>query len=206
MSNTPKDIDIWQAFIKTMDSISTGVSALYRSKSKKEATESKVPESPEWVNYTQGVPTRNNHGKQYTDRQSSLLNKKKQPMFVTPAPKYFIAPLTPDLGVAPMDASELKGISKLQPHQVWVIDLHGYSLSEAHHRLEDVFKRALTRHIRVLRIITGKGRDDHSAETLTLRRIFPQWMRESFFESRIVKYRQASPEQGGAGAFIIFLK
>tara|TARA_X000001036_G_scaffold327500_1_gene306055 strand:+ start:843 stop:1262 length:420 start_codon:yes stop_codon:yes gene_type:complete len=93
-------------------------------------------------------------------------------------------------------------------------DLHGYSLNEANKKIKDVINRAYSQEIKKLIIITGKGLHSNneknpfvSKDLSILKNSVPEYIRgDSELMKMIDEIRDANVEDGGSGAFYIFLK
>jgi Uncharacterized protein conserved in bacteria len=83
-----------------------------------------------------------------------------------------------------------------------VLDLHGLFQHEAQQRLEQFVTTGIARDLRVLLVITGKGRGGDGV----LRRQLPIWLKMSAHKSKILAATPASPRHGGGGAFYICLR
>lgn len=83
-----------------------------------------------------------------------------------------------------------------------VLDLHGHVQHEAQQRLEHFVTTAIARDLRVLLVITGKGR----AGGGVLRQQLPLWLKMSAHKAKILAATPASLRHGGAGAFYICLR
>ena len=93
-------------------------------------------------------------------------------------------------------------------------DLHGYSLDEANIKVKNLIIDAYNNQVRKLIIVTGKGlhstneKDPYVSKDLgILKNSIPEYIRgENNLMSVINKIEEANIEDGGAGAFYIFLK
>ena len=93
-------------------------------------------------------------------------------------------------------------------------DLHGYSLDEANIKVKNLIIDAYNNQVRKLIIVTGKGlhstneKDPYVSKDLgILKNSVPEYIRgENNLMSVINKIEEADIEDGGAGAFYIFLK
>ena len=94
------------------------------------------------------------------------------------------------------------------------IDLHGYTLDEANKTVEDLINKAFSENINKLIIVTGKGlhskneKDPYVSKDLgILKYSVPEFIsnNESLI-SMINEISDAKIEDGGAGAFYIYLK
>ena len=94
------------------------------------------------------------------------------------------------------------------------IDLHGYSLDEANKAIESFIKKAFLQNINKLIVVTGKGlhseneKDPYVSKDLgILKYSVPEFiLNNSSLMSIINEITDAKIEDGGSGAFYIFLK
>ena len=95
-----------------------------------------------------------------------------------------------------------------------IIDLHGYSLDEANKTIEDFINKAFSENINKLVVVTGKGlhseneKDPYVSKDLSiLKYSVPEFIKNnSNLMSMIIEVKEAKVEDGGSGAFYIFLK
>ena len=94
------------------------------------------------------------------------------------------------------------------------IDLHGYTLDEANKTIEDFIKKAFSENINKLIIVTGKGlhseneKDPYVSKDFSiLKYSIPEFItNNASLMNMINEITDAKIEDGGAGAFYIFLK
>ena len=94
------------------------------------------------------------------------------------------------------------------------IDLHGYTLDEANKTIEDFINKAFSENINKLIIVTGKGlhseneKDPYVSKELgILKYSVPEFIsNNTSLMSMINEITDAKIEDGGSGAFYIFLK
>ena len=94
------------------------------------------------------------------------------------------------------------------------IDLHGYTLDEANQTIENFIKKSYDDNISKLVIITGKGihsdnkKDPYVSKDLgILKYSIPEFIRNNQeLMKMIYEIKEANIEDGGSGAFYIFLK
>ena len=102
-----------------------------------------------------------------------------------------------------------KNISKTK-----TFDLHGYSLDEANNKIKDLIKVSYKSGISKLIIITGKGihsqneKNPYVSKDLgILRYSVPDYINSNKeLMSLIIEIKEATVEDGGNGAFYIYLK
>jgi len=94
------------------------------------------------------------------------------------------------------------------------IDLHGYTLDEANKAIEDFINKAFLENVNKLIIVTGKGlhseneKDPYVSRDLgILKYSVPEFIsNNSSLMNKINEITDAKIEDGGAGAFYIYLK
>ena len=94
------------------------------------------------------------------------------------------------------------------------IDLHGYTLDEANKTIEDFINKAFSENINKLIIVTGKGlhseneKDPYVSKDLgILKYSIPEFItNNASLMNMINEITDAKIEDGGGGAFYIFLK
>ena len=107
--------------------------------------------------------------------------------------------------------------SKLQINQNLkerLIDLHGYSLDEANKTIEDFINKAFSENVNKLVVVTGKGlhseneKDPYVSKDLgILKYSVPEFItNNASLMNMINEITDAKVEDGGGGAFYIFLK
>ena len=99
---------------------------------------------------------------------------------------------------------------KLQPQAR--IDLHGMTLAEAHPDLIRFILNAQGAGLRLVLVITGKGKQkpDHGGPIPqrigVLRHQVPLWLRQMPLAPSVLQITEAHLKHGGAGAFYIYLR
>ena len=94
------------------------------------------------------------------------------------------------------------------------IDLHGYSLEEANKSVEDFIKRCFEDNVTKIIVITGKGLrsknvlDPYRSRDLSiLKYSVPEFIESNnILMKMIIEIKDAKIEDGGSGAFYIYLK
>ena len=103
---------------------------------------------------------------------------------------------------------------KLQRGKVTSIDLHDHTLEEANQTVENFINKSFENNISKLIIVTGKGlhSDNHkdpyvSRDLSILKHSIPSFIKQNQdLMSKIYEIKNANIEDGGEGAFYIFLK
>jgi DNA-nicking Smr family endonuclease len=91
------------------------------------------------------------------------------------------------------------------------IDLHGLTLAEAHPDLIRFILNAQSAGLRLVLVITGKGklRDDSGPipqRTGALRHQVPQWLRMAPLGPTVLQVTEAHLKHGGSGAYYVYLR
>ena len=94
------------------------------------------------------------------------------------------------------------------------IDLHGYTLEEANRAIEEFILRSFKEKINKLIVVTGKGlhsqneKDPYISKDLSiLKYSVPEFIENNInLMNMINEIKDANTEDGGSGAFYIFLK
>ena len=127
---------------------------------------------------------------------------------VVPAPP--IPPAPPPLRrpaaavtVATLDGSWDQRLRRGQVIPDRVIDLHGYTLVDAHAVLAAALDDAAADGARVLLVITGKGRSDRPSR---IKAELAHWLEGGSFRHHIAALRPAHPRHGGGGAHYLILR
>ena len=98
--------------------------------------------------------------------------------------------------------------------EILKFDLHGYSLDEANHKVKDIILKSYETGIKKLVLITGKGihsqneKDPYVSKDLgILKNSVPDYIKNNTELMRLINdIRHADINDGGSGAFYIFLK
>jgi DNA-nicking Smr family endonuclease len=103
---------------------------------------------------------------------------------------------------------------KISSFKIRSIDLHGYTLEEANKTIENFIIKSFQENINKLIVVTGKGihsqneKDPYASKDLSiLKYSVPEFIsnNENLMEF-IYEMKDANIEDGGSGAFYIFLK
>lgn len=98
---------------------------------------------------------------------------------------------------------------KLQPEAR--IDLHGMTLAEAHPELIRFILNAQSAGLRLVLVITGKGKRGQDIGPIpqrmgALRHQVPQWLRLSPLGPAVLQVTEAHLKHGGGGAYYVYLR
>ena len=105
-------------------------------------------------------------------------------------------------------------LSKKKFFKVKSIDLHGYTLEDANKTIEEFIYQSFREKINKLIVVTGKGlhsqneKDPYVSKDLSiLKHSIPEFIRNNYNLMNIInEIKDANIEDGGSGAFYIFLK
>ena len=94
------------------------------------------------------------------------------------------------------------------------LDLHGFSLDDANIKVKDFINKSFVQGISKLIIVTGKGlhsqneKDPYVSKDLSiLKYSVPEYIKNDLeLTKKILEIKEANIEDGGSGAFYIFLK
>ena len=106
---------------------------------------------------------------------------------------------------------------KISSHKIYKtksIDLHGYSIEHANKTIEEFIQKSFREKINKLIVVTGKGlhsqneKDPYVSKDLSiLKHSVPEFIENNKNLMNIInEIKDASIEDGGSGAFYIFLK
>ena len=91
------------------------------------------------------------------------------------------------------------------------LDLHGLNLSQAHPTLTKFVLDAHGKGLRLILVITGKGRNTEDYDVIPKRRgvlkaTVPNWLAMEPLSSKILQITNAHVKHGGGGAFYVYLR
>ena len=105
-------------------------------------------------------------------------------------------------------------LSKNENNITETIDLHGFSLDTANNKVEDFISYCFQKHVKKIIVITGKGLRSKnidnpyvSKDLSILKHSIPNFVKSKPELMKMIKIiKEASIEDGGEGAFYIYLK
>jgi DNA-nicking Smr family endonuclease len=105
-------------------------------------------------------------------------------------------------------------LNKKTPSKKRLIDLHGYTLEQANRAIEEFIKKSYVDGVNKLIVVTGKGlhsqneKDPYVSKDLSiLKYSVPEFLStKKSLMNIIYEIKDAKIEDGGAGAFYIYLK
>ena len=92
------------------------------------------------------------------------------------------------------------------------LDLHGLRQADAHEALRRFILDAVSRELRCVLIVTGKGQAERRATPMgeeapgVLKRNLPRWLGQPPLADKVLALRQAMPQHGGEGAYYVLLR
>lgn len=86
------------------------------------------------------------------------------------------------------------------------IDLHGFTLAEAHSALVGFLTASVSRHRACVLVITGKGGATGERRAGALRREVPLWFETPVLARLVAGWSVAGCRHGGEGALYVFLR
>ena len=111
----------------------------------------------------------------------------------------------------PNKDNKLKKIKSLKTKS---IDLHGYTLEQANKMIEAIIIKSYEKKIHKLIVVTGKGlhseneKNPYVSKDLSILKFsIPEYIKNNIeLMSKIIEIKDARIEDGGSGAFYIYLK
>ena len=105
-------------------------------------------------------------------------------------------------------------LNKKKNYSVKHIDLHGYTLQEANNKIEKIINSSYDNFVSKIIVVTGKGlhsnveKDPYVSKDLSiLKYSVPEFIKNNLeLKKKIIEIKDANIEDGGQGAFYIFLK
>ena len=149
----------------------------------------------------------------HDDDEPVQLAEKTAPIVAVPAPAKPALPDKPkSLPLAPLERRLKQRLSRGQLDVTMKLDLHGMHQAQAHDALRGFLMRAYQNDVRVVLVVTGKGRTQISSETGfhdrmgILRRMVPHWLSEPDLRHIVLGFEEAARSHGGSGALYVRLR
>ena len=113
--------------------------------------------------------------------------------------------------LAPIERRLKRELSRGRAAIDGALDLHGLTQAEAHQALRGFLRHSQARGARLVIVVTGKGAPLDEVghwpnERGVLRRLTPQWLRESDLRSVVLGFEEAGRAHGGSGALYVRLR
>jgi DNA-nicking Smr family endonuclease len=119
------------------------------------------------------------------------------------------APRQPPL--APLERRLKRDLSRGRAAVDSAIDLHGMNQAQAHQALRGFLVHMQAQGAKLVIVVTGKGGKQQASavwadEPGVLRRLVPQWLRESDMRAVVLGFEEAARAHGGSGALYVRLR
>lgn len=124
-----------------------------------------------------------------------------RPPMIAPPTRPAKLPLAPPPAAATLDGSWDRRIARGRLAPDKVIDLHGFTIDDAHGLLMQAIHA--DDGARIILVVTGKGRADRPGR---IRTELAHWLERPDLRGRVAALRGAHPRHGGSGAFYLILK
>ena len=113
-----------------------------------------------------------------------------------------------------LDKDQIYNEKNININTVKKLDLHGFSLENANKAISEYIRQCFSENIKRVNVITGKGlrsntqNDPYASKDLSiLKNSVPYFIKSNSNLMKFIKeIRIADKEEGGSGAFIIYLK
>lgn len=110
-----------------------------------------------------------------------------------------------------MDAKAFGRLKRGRMEPEAKIDLHGMTLDRAHPALTSFILRAHQRGLRLVLVVTGKGKERDDGGPIPVRRgvlkhQVPQWLKMAPLNAVVLQIAQAHLSHGGGGAYYVYLR
>ncbi len=149
----------------------------------------------------------------HDDDEPIQIAENAAPLVAAPPPK---KPALPEKAksppLAPLERRLKQRLSRGQLDVTMKLDLHGMHQTQAHEALRGFLMRAHQNDVRVVLVVTGKGRTQVSSETGyhdrmgILRRVVPHWLSEPDLRHIVLEFEEAARGHGGSGALYVRLR
>ena len=110
-----------------------------------------------------------------------------------------------------MDYKSFKKMKRGKSTPEATFDLHGMTVAQAHSALIHFLMTAYTRNMRLVLVITGKGKFQKNTGPIPrqvgiLRHQVPQWLRMPPLRDKVLQVTEAHGKHGGSGAYYVYLR
>lgn len=111
-------------------------------------------------------------------------------------------------GLATLDAAWDRRLRTGRAEPAFAVDLHGSTRDAAYSQLEQGLLAAARLNLRVVLVITGKGKTGapYPYQEGVLRAALPQWLEAPALRPFVAALRPAHPRHGGSGAWYVILR
>ena len=110
-----------------------------------------------------------------------------------------------------MDYKSFKKMKRGKSTPEATFDLHGMTVAQAHSALIHFLMTSYTRNMRLVLVITGKGKFQKDTGPIPrqvgiLRHQVPQWLRMPPLCDKVLQVTEAHGKHGGSGAYYVYLR
>ena len=110
-----------------------------------------------------------------------------------------------------MDYKSFKKMKRGKSTPEATFDLHGMTVAQAHSALIHFLMTSYTRNMRLVLVITGKGKFQKDTGPIprqvgVLRHQVPQWLRMPPLRDKVLQVTEAHGKHGGSGAYYVYLR
>ena len=110
-----------------------------------------------------------------------------------------------------MDYKSFKKMKRGKSTPEATFDLHGMTVAQAHSALIHFLMTSYTRNMRLILVITGKGKFQKDTGPIprqvgVLRHQVPQWLRMPPLRDKVLQVTEAHGKHGGSGAYYVYLR
>ena len=110
-----------------------------------------------------------------------------------------------------MDYKSFKKMKRGKSTPEATFDLHGMTVAQAHSALIHFLMTSYTRNMRLVLVITGKGKFQKETGPIPrqvgiLRHQVPQWLRMPPLRDKVLQVTEAHGKHGGSGAYYVYLR
>ena len=110
-----------------------------------------------------------------------------------------------------MDYKSFKKMKRGKSTPEATFDLHGMTVAQAHSALIHFLMTSYTRNMRLILVITGKGKFQKDTGPIPrqvgiLRHQVPQWLRMPPLRDKVLQVTEAHGKHGGSGAYYVYLR
>ena len=110
-----------------------------------------------------------------------------------------------------MDYKSFKKMKRGKSTPEATFDLHGMTVAQAHSALIHFLMTSYTRNMRLVLVITGKGKFQKDTGPIPrqvgiLRHQVPQWLRMPPLRDKVLQVTEAHGKHGGGGAYYVYLR
>lgn len=123
-------------------------------------------------------------------------NLPKKSVFINQQARFEIPKAAANFKVSLLNSKELRTL-KIEK----TLDLHGFSATTAKQKTEHFLHNAYNNGIKLVLIVTGKGKPENPG---ILRTLLPEWLQS--LAAIVIGYTPANIQDGGSGAFYIKIR